>query len=200
MQINYRTKREEIAEQIRRDVLSRKLTRGTSLREESLAQRFGVSRIPVRDALLQLTQEGILVAQPNCGVRVASMPDDEIQPLIVKLRRQIEGFALDLLFARVADVDTVRLRQILKAFKAACKTGDAAKVVPCDMAFHRFIIDEANCPKLLPIWLPIVSRMMLHYSRHSEWMESYMEHEAIAEGIFKGDRKEARRRLIANIK
>ena len=193
------TKREQIAEEIRSDVLSRKLSKGSSLREEALAQRFGVSRIPVRDALLQLTQEGLLVAQPNRGVKVATLPDDEMQPLLVRLRQEIEEFALDLMFERNEKVPRARLKRILRALKEACKAGDPAQVVPCDMAFHRFIIDQANCPKLLPIWLPIVSRMMLHYSRLSEWMDSYREHEAIAQAIFCGNSKEARRLLLANI-
>lgn len=194
-----RPKSEQIAEEIRFDVLTRRFDKGVSLREEALAQRFGVSRIPVRDALLQLTQEGLLVAQPNRGVKVASLPDDEIQPLIVRLRQEIEEFALDLMMARIADVPEAHLKRILRNLKAACKTGDTAQVVPCDMAFHRFIIDQSNCAKLLPMWVPIVSRMMLHYSRHSDWMESYREHEAISEAIFQGNRKEARRLLLANI-
>ena len=77
----YRTIREQIAERIRSDVLSRRFEEGVSLREAALAQRFGVSRAPVRDALLQLTQEGLLVAKPNCGVRVGPKPDEAIQPL-----------------------------------------------------------------------------------------------------------------------
>jgi DNA-binding GntR family transcriptional regulator len=91
------------------------------------------------------------------------------------------------------------LRTILRDLKAACAAGDPARVVPCDMAFHRFIIDQAHCPKLLPMWQPIVSRMMLHYTRHSEWMDSYREHEAIADAIFSNHPEDARRLLLANI-
>ena len=57
-----RTIREQVADQIRADVISGKLAGGTSLREQALAEQYGVSRAPIRDALLQLTQEGLLVA------------------------------------------------------------------------------------------------------------------------------------------
>ncbi len=90
----YRTIREQIADHIRNDVLSGQLAEGAPLREQDLATRYGVSRGPIRDALLQLTQEGLLVSKPNCGVTVGSGPSDAIQPLIIQLRRAIEKFAL----------------------------------------------------------------------------------------------------------
>ena len=96
----YRTIREQIADRIRADVLSGKLAEGTSLREQTLAKQYGVSRAPVRDALLQLTQEGLLVAKPNCGVKVGSPSGDEIQPLVIDLRRKIEVFALRKVFGK----------------------------------------------------------------------------------------------------
>ena len=66
----FRTMREQIVEYIRKDLLAGDLKAGDPLREKELAERFGVSRGPVRDALLQLTQEGLLVARPHRGVVV----------------------------------------------------------------------------------------------------------------------------------
>ena len=66
----HRTIREQVAAHLRYAVLSGELGEGEALREQPLARHFGVSRGPVRDALLQLTQEGLLVAEQNCGVRV----------------------------------------------------------------------------------------------------------------------------------
>ena len=63
----YRTIREQVANEIRADVLSGRLSAGTDLREQTLAEKYGVSRGPIRDALLQLTQEGLLEAKPNCS-------------------------------------------------------------------------------------------------------------------------------------
>ena len=99
----FRTIREQVADRIRADVLSGRLAEGTSLREQALAAQYGVSRAPIRDALLQLTQEGLLVAKPNCGVRVRSSSGQEIQPLVVELRRKIELFALRKVFKQFTD-------------------------------------------------------------------------------------------------
>ena len=63
----FRTIREQIADRIRADVIAGRLAEGTNLREQALAKQYGVSRAPIRDALLQLTQEGLLIAKPNCG-------------------------------------------------------------------------------------------------------------------------------------
>ncbi|RME91883.1 MAG: GntR family transcriptional regulator, partial [Verrucomicrobia bacterium] len=90
----YRTIREQITERIRADLLAQRFAAGATLREQALAKRYGVSRAPVRDALLQLTNEGLLVARPHCGVQVADLPDESLQPLVIELRRKIESFAL----------------------------------------------------------------------------------------------------------
>ena len=78
---------EQIASRIRTQVIANTIPEGTSLREQALAEEYGVSRAPIRDALLQLTAEGLLVAKPNCGVRVGPRIHQELQPLVVDLRR-----------------------------------------------------------------------------------------------------------------
>ncbi|MDP4624518.1 MAG: GntR family transcriptional regulator [Akkermansiaceae bacterium] len=195
----YHTIREQITERLRSEVLSQHLTAGESLREVALAKRYGVSRAPVRDALLQLTNEGLLVAKPNCGVKVAPLPDGSLQPLIIRLRREIEQVALERLFDRIDEVDFALLQVILDELRDACSTGQSSSVAQCDMAFHRFIITSSGVPELLTLWLPVVSRMMLHYSRHENWMESHREHVAISESIQKKDHILASRLLTKNI-
>ncbi len=196
----YLTIREQITERLRSEVLSQKLTAGTSLREQFLAEKYGVSRAPVRDALLQLSNEGLLIAKPNCGVKVAELPDKSVQPLIIQLRRDIESFCLNRVMDQADKIDFAPLRAILAELKTACKNGEISDIVHCDMAFHRFIITSAGNNDLLALWLPIVSRMMLNYARLENWMESYNEHAAIAAAIEKGDAKLAAKLLLDNIK
>ena len=195
----FRTIREQIADRIRADVITGQLAEGTNLREQALAKQYGVSRAPVRDALLQLTQEGLLVAKPNCGVRVGSPSDEEIQPLVVELRRKIEVFALRKVFSKLTDSDCERLEDTVQGLKAACKNEDLAEVVQQDMALHRYILEATGNKDLLAMWLPIVSRMFLHYSRHRNMMESYREHAAIVDAIRKKDKRAAIKSLTANI-
>ncbi len=195
----FRTIREQIADRIRADVISGRLAAGTSLREQALARQYGVSRAPIRDALLQLTQEGLLVAKPNCGVRVGSASGEELQPLVVELRRKIEVFALRKVFNKLTDSDLQRLEDTVQRLKTACANEDLAEVVQQDMALHRHIVEATGNSDLLAIWLPIVSRMFLHYSRHRNMMESYREHAAIVEACRKKDKRAAIEALTANI-
>jgi len=195
----YRTIREQIADRIRADVLSGRLSEGTSLREQTLARQYGVSRAPVRDALLLLTQEGLLVAKPNCGVKVGATSSEEIQPLVVDLRRRIEVFALRKVFQRLTEADVDRLEETVERLRVACEKEDIGEIVQHDMALHRYLIEATGDADLLAIWLPIVSRMMLHYSRHRDLMESHREHAAIVDAIRNGDRKAAIEALSKNV-
>jgi DNA-binding GntR family transcriptional regulator len=195
----YRTIREQIADRIRADVLSGRLSEGTSLREQALAKQYGVSRAPIRDALLQLTQEGLLVAKPNCGVKVGAASSEDLQPLVVDLRRRIEVFALRKVFSALTDQDIAKLDETVAQLHAACKADDLAEIVRNDMALHRYILEATGDDDLLAIWLPIVSRMMLHYGRHRDMMDSHGEHAAIVEAIRKRDKRAAVRALEANI-
>ncbi len=194
----FRTMREQIADRIRNEVLSGELPMGTNLREQALADRYGVSRAPVRDALLQLTQEGLLEAKPNCGVRVGGI-DEPLQPLVIKLRQEIELFALEHAIKRLDDDDFDALDKLVEALRAACEKEDMSQVIHCDMALHRYLVEASGVSELSSVWLPIVSRMMLHYSRHGSMMESHHEHAQIVRALRKRNIKLATRLLLANI-
>ncbi|MCC6679325.1 MAG: GntR family transcriptional regulator [Phycisphaeraceae bacterium] len=193
------TLREQLVDRIRNDVLSGRLAGGEPLREQHLAAKFRISRGPVRDALLELTKEGLLIARPNCGVRVGNPPDESVRSLIVQLRREIESFALRSAFDRIDESVLKRMRANLQAFRTACQSQDLSRVVQYDMAFHRMILELVEEEDLSNIWLPVVSRMVLPYSRHHNVMDSYCEHEAIVDAISQGDCDLAVQRLVANI-
>jgi DNA-binding GntR family transcriptional regulator len=195
----YRTLREQIVEQIRSDVLTGRIAEGDALREQALAKRFGVSRGPIRDALLQLTQEGLLVSRPNCGVKVGPAPSAAIQSLIVDMRRKTEAHALRRVFAEMNEDDLAELDAILAAFRAACKAGDMPSVVLHDMAFHRWFIERTGDADLLAVWLPVITRMRLRYTRHANLLESYHEHAAVLDAIRRRDRQAAVKALETNI-
>jgi GntR family transcriptional regulator, rspAB operon transcriptional repressor len=195
--IVHRTIREQVATHLRHAVLSGELGEGEALREQPLAQHFGVSRGPIRDALLQLTQEGLLVAEQNRGVRVRR-PDPAIRSVVVDLRRKIETFALKEL-CKHGDEALTFFTENLSLFQSACQRGNMAEVVEHDMAFHRHIVENGGGADLVAVWVPVVTHMMLPYSRHRDLMDSYSEHEMVVEALHRGDKAEALGCLRANI-
>jgi DNA-binding GntR family transcriptional regulator len=195
-----RTIREQITGQLRADILSGKLPRGSKLREQHLAERFGVSRAPIRDVLMQLTQQGLAVSEPNCGARVAGQAAEWMQPLIVKVRLEIETFALRKTIRGITAEQIATLEQIVQQLGQACATGDMPMVAELDINFHQSLLECAGEPELVAIWMPIVTRMILHYARLAEREEIHQEHVEILEAVRGRDLRRAIRALKRNIR
>ncbi|HRE80272.1 MAG TPA: GntR family transcriptional regulator [Opitutaceae bacterium] len=174
---------EQVASHLRRRILSGQLLPGTPLREQTLAVEFGISRGPIRDALLHLTKEGLLIARPNVGVRVANEPSGFKRNVIVHLRREIEASAISAWFETKDPALLKQLDDNLALYKEACGGSDLGQVVELDMAFHRLLVEGADNGSLVDLWLPIMLRMFLRYSRHRDLMESYHEHAGIVRAM-----------------
>ena len=195
----FRTLPEQIAAQLRQDVLSGKLQPGDPLREVDLSERFGVSRGPVREAFRQLTQQGLLVLEPNKGVRVAQNPSVEVRPLVVELRRTIETFVLESIFDRITTEDIAIWEEILNDIKAACESNDLNALTDHDLRFHQAIIKSHDDRDLFTLWQPIAMRMMMQYNRLDDIMDSYREHQRILDAIRARDQAAAIEALSTNI-
>ncbi len=182
-----RTIREQITQKIRDDLVAGVFEDGQALREAQLAERFGVSRGPIRDAFLQLTHEGFLVYEANRGVTVRQAPDGENWRFIISLRRQIECFAMQQGLSQVTKEDLKRIHSVLNELRVACEQGDVAAVARCDMAFHQTCIEAVGGDDFLPIWKWLCSQMVLAYSRMDDYMQVYAEHVAIHEAFVVGD-------------
>lgn len=201
MEANQRMKtiREQVTDEIRAEVMSGRYEPGVALREVELATRFGVSRGPVRDALLQLSQEGLLVYQPNSGMRVGEPPSDETRELIVSLRRQIEVFALERSFDDYTEEDRKVWGELLNDLKVSCEKGDTSGIVMGDAGFHESILASGKHPELMPTWKQLCVGMRFTYTRLADSMEIYDEHKAILDAYDRGDKQEMIRALEANI-
>lgn len=195
----YRTIPEQVISRLRHEILSGKLQPGQPLREQEISTRFGVSRGPIRDALRQLTQQGLLVLEPNKGVRVAQHLSESVRPLTVELRRKIEAFVLESIFDAITPDDIEAWEHILADIKAACEAGDISALVDQDVRFHQAIIQSHDDKDLFALWEPIALRMLMQYNRFDDLMDSYREHRTLLDAIRNGDKKAALAALAANI-
>lgn len=195
----FKTIPEQIEEQIRQDILSGILKSGQSVKETELSNRFGVSRGPVREVLSKLTQQGLLISKTNKGVRVASQPSESMRPLLVELRKKIEIFALESIFEKITEDNINLWEKHLGEIKEACENHSSAELAVCDLNFHKAIIQSHDDKDLFTLWQPIVLRMLIHYERLGDLMESYQEHKLILDFVKSGDKVAALKALEDNI-
>jgi len=119
-------------------ILEGDLKPGERLRAEALAQRFGTSRTPIREALLQLEAQGLVDVEPNRGAVVRSFDRDDLQDLY-ELRALLEPHAASLAASRISEADIERLAEL-------CEAEDQ---IVANEAFHRIILEAAQSPRLM---------------------------------------------------
>lgn len=197
--------REQIADQLRSDVLSGRFAEGERLSELKLVERFGVSRSPIREALKQLMYEGLLEGRPNVGVTVAHRPSDSIRELMVPIRRRVEVFALHSIFGALNEIDFHRWSQVLKQMHEACVAGDFVAIAEHDIAFHRLIVRRARQRDLEAIWNSLIARVRTHFGEtqrrdYYDPLEIYEEHQQIVNAFRSGDFNTSAKALEDNIR
>ena len=193
------TMRDQICDAIRGEIIAGKLTQNQPIREQTFASRFGVSRNSVRDAFLQLSQEGILVYSPNRGVRVSSVPNKQDSDLFRRLRIELEIHCIERSLKHWVDEDDRKVKQLLETLKLACKQKDLKKITETDLAMHRFWVRKVSV-EFESIWLSITVRMMIAYSKLEDYMQCFKEHEAIVEAIIRRDLLAVKKAIKQNIK
>lgn len=134
---------DQIASCLRVEVHNGVFAPGEPMREEHLAERFGVSRSPIRQVLQQLTYEGLLRSRPNCGTVVAEPPSREVATVLYECRAKLECIALRQCFHELDESDFERWREILSAMYGCCMRGDDGGAYYQDNLFHRLIVTKA---------------------------------------------------------
>lgn len=194
---------EQIAEQLRLELMAGAFQPGDSLREEALAERFGVSRHPIRKVLQQLVLDGFLIAKRNCGVRVAEPPGSHVRELLSPLRSQIETYALRLAFPKLKAEKFAGFEPILSRLRFACEQGDAAAILDRDVEFHKYLLEAAELQDVIPIWLSVVSRLRDFHATANQLLEDllvvHFVHHALVEVFRRGDVERAAGALAEHI-
>lgn len=152
--------REQIAEDLRLELISGRYQRGEQMVERHLARRFDVSHAPVREALLQLAQEGLLVAQTNYGVRVAPPAAAPIVRLFSAFRQQIEDFALNALFERWG-VCPDPWQGSQEEMSQLANSQDAGRLAAADFHWHASLVEATGENDLVQAWRSMVSRVRM---------------------------------------
>jgi DNA-binding GntR family transcriptional regulator len=154
---------EQIATALRQAIADGKLRPGARLLEVQIAREMGTSRAPLREALIQLEREGLLVRQPNRGTFVADLTEDLVRE-VASLRGVLEGFAASLAVKRLVRQDFEQLETILKEMLAVARRGDFPRMVEWDYQFHEYIMRASGHRLLYETWIGMDRKIRVYLS------------------------------------
>jgi DNA-binding GntR family transcriptional regulator len=142
----------DIAERLRAAILGGHFGAGQRLREEALASSMGVSRGPIREALVKLEREGLLVIRRNRGAVVAQLSREDLEE-VYTLRVAIERLAIQRAVALADDADFARMQAVIDEIAVAAKRGiSESEAAELDIKFHDLIYQSARHRRLYDSW------------------------------------------------
>ena len=210
---------DKLAATLQARVISGELVSGTRLRQEALAEEFGVSRTPIREALRKLQASGLIELQPNRGALVRGPSSREIRDAY-EVRAELEGLAAELAAERIQQAQVDGLHQAQSEFRETLARmmrvrSDGAGVVPdeeierwrhANDRFHQLIQDAAANDVLVATLVHLhrsfprdLTRIVLGESA-TLLAENVHEHEGILEAIEHRNAAAARKRMIKHVR
>ena len=182
------------SEVIREAIIDGRLTPGQRLKEEELARELGMSRTPVREALLLLQSEGLVESIPRRGATVRSYAADDLDDMY-QLRAVLEGYAARRAATRISRDDIARLEESCARFDRLRTEDGLRDLVKENLLFHNVILDAAGSDRLVPlvrkvIELPLVYRSFSWYSPEQKLISQHY-HRQLTRALAAGDAKRA---------
>lgn len=177
----------EVYKMIREGITSRKLLPGTPLKESDLVQKLGVSRTPIREALNQLSKEGIVEIYPRKGAFVKNCSKEEVIEILI-LREVLEGVAARLAIKQLSQEFIRKLENFFKQYKNG--SIDYAKA---DELFHSEVIQACGSIRLIGLInnlkdsLQMLDMRAVSFKFPERIKESLAEHMKIIQAFKAGD-------------
>lgn len=162
-QIEDKSLRERVVNNIRRAIVAGALKPGTRLVETAIAEQMGISRAPVREAIRSLEQEGFVVSIPRKGSFITKLKRQDVEEIYV-LRTALEGLAVKLAFPHMTPEDIDELEVIIGKMRQAAEENDLSQLVEWDHAFHRRIVENSHNKWLIRAWLNMSAQLRLFFS------------------------------------
>ena len=159
------TFREHIAQRLRQAILSGEIPPGAQLVETTLSAQFSVSRGPLREALRQLVEEGLLVTVPYTGTHVISLSVDDVRE-IYSMRIVLERFAFEQAWSRRDAAFRQELLRRQAALTATIDAGDDAASIRAELELHGLVYEASGHRLLQRAWESLRGRLQLYWAAH----------------------------------
>ena len=142
--------RDVVFKTLRQAILKGELEPGERLMEIQLAERLGVSRTPIREAIRKLELEGLVLMIPRKGAEVARISESNLRD-VLEVRRSLEELAIDLACQRMTEEELEELKVTQEKFSLAIKSGDAMQIAETDERCHEIIYLSTKNERLVQI-------------------------------------------------
>ncbi|MFC4034394.1 GntR family transcriptional regulator [Streptomyces polygonati] len=191
--------RERVLAELRRAIVAGELRPGDRLVERDLAERFDVSRVPVREAIRALVAEGFVVAESPRRLAVRRLARADVEELF-ELREALEVYAAGLAAERASAADLAELTDILGRAARATAALDAEKIVELNTHFHDRVLAMAGNSLLTAALEPVEGRLRWLTRQNDAWPQLLAEHRELAAAVASRDPARARAQALAHVR
>ncbi|WP_338777450.1 GntR family transcriptional regulator [Streptomyces sp. DG1A-41] len=191
--------RERVTADLRQEIIAGSLRPGDRLVERELAERFGVSRVPVREAIRALVAEGFVHFETPRRTVVRRLTPNDVKELF-ELREALEVYAAGLAASRATPGDLAEVQALLDRAAAATEAGDAELITDLNSRLHDRIVAMAGNSLLTEALEPVAGRLRWMTRRNEEWPQLLVEHRELYEAIASGDPDRARAHALTHVR
>ena len=160
---------QQVIEILRTAIISGRFEPGERLIESALSMEFGTSRGPVREALRQLENEGLVMSFPYRGAVVLGVSDEEVHEVLIPIRLTLERYSFAQALDKLTDDDFAELGKQIWLLEQAGKANDLIRLVEADLCFHEIVILASGQLHTMQIWRTIEPRIRAYFYRYERF-------------------------------
>ncbi len=194
--------RDVVFNTLRQAILTGELKPGERLMEIHLADRLGVSRTPIREAIRKLELEGLVVMIPRKGAQVAKITEKNLKD-VLEVRRALDTLAVRLACKRMDDTYKKQLREACDEFAKVVKCSNTKDITEADVRFHDIINQSTGNDRLIQLVNNLAEQMYryrLEYIKDAAYHNRLIdEHEEIYNAILERDEERAAKAVVVHI-
>jgi DNA-binding GntR family transcriptional regulator len=194
--------KEHVFDELKNRILFARLSPGVKISDNEVARELGISRTPVREALVRLAGHGLVEELPNRGFKVRVLSIREIEDLYI-MREALEVLAVRLAVPNMDSEKKRILRQLLKNYVPIVNTQDFVKHIQLDHKFHYQIVSYSNNAVLTQTFRSLQDqiRIVRYYEhlRSTSYQKVYNDHQQIFDFMVRGETAKAKSAMSRHI-
>ncbi len=194
--------RDVVFKTLRQGILRGELKPGERLMEIHLANKLGVSRTPIREAIRKLELEGLVTMIPRRGAEVAQITEKSMSD-VLEVRCALDELSVVLACERMTEEEKINLKMACEEFEKAIETKDVAKIAKADVAVHEIIYEATRNMRLSQMVSNLAEQMYRYrfeYIKDSRMHDQLVaEHKMIYESIVDGDSERAKEAIKLHV-